>query len=41
MYLFQAPRQSVLVSRHGNEMHMIGHETVADEFHTMSLDSLS
>jgi hypothetical protein len=40
MCFLQAARQSILLLRHYNEMNMIGHQAVADQFHALSLDTL-
>jgi hypothetical protein len=38
--LFQAARQRVSTSRHGNKMDVIGHQAVADQLHPVPLDAL-
>jgi hypothetical protein len=40
MYLLQAARQSVLLLWDGNEMNVIGHQAIADQFYPVSLDTL-
>jgi len=40
MYILQATRQSVPPVWDGNEMDVIGHQAIADQFYPVSLDAL-
>ena len=40
MYILQGTRQSVLLVWDGNEMNVIGHQAIADQFYTVPLDAL-
>jgi hypothetical protein len=40
MYILQATRQSVPPVWDGNEMNVIGHQAIADQFYPVSLDAL-
>ena len=40
MYILQATRQSVLLVWDGNEMNVVGHQAIADQFYPLSLEAL-
>jgi ATP-dependent protease Clp ATPase subunit len=40
MGIFQAARQCVLFSRHGDQMNVIGHQAIADQIGSVSLHAL-
>jgi hypothetical protein len=40
MCIFQAACQGVLLVRDGNEMNVIGHQAIADQFYPVPLDAL-
>jgi hypothetical protein len=40
VYILQAARQSVFLVWDSNEMNVIGHQAIADQFYSVSLDAL-